>query len=716
MKTTIKALILGVVCPLFLFAQWQQVSGSNGGATTKIIVKGDTLFAVSGEQVFRSLDNAQNWESANSGITRPVKTLLINDANYLFAGTDSGGIFRSADFGESWQSIAAELNGRTIYTLETSDVYLFAGTDLNLYRSANNGESWIRKPIGPEHNPVIFLKNENNFLFAHYGFYDQDSMLFRSKDNGDSWENASAGLYYQEGRVPIYNTLTLLTKIDTVLYGGARNRLLRSFDSGLTWEFFKSLKVTGSGNIISFFKQDEYYYICDGIFLYRSDDSLESWDVITDDLPRSPYLSNQVYTLFKSGSDFLAGTIAGVLKSTDSGILWNSLNNGLNSSVIKTMAVLGDTLIAIGGNGYFIQYSVDGGDNWVTTADTVYNVYDKILLNKKYSFFSSAGPEIVNNKGAFLRSSNLGEDLTLIGSYSSDGSATITDNYIFSGHLYGTAGIRRMHIDSTDWIDVTNELKSNPSITAVGSYKDNIFVANDAGIFHSKNNGENWENLNINFFDLYISKIIADEDNIFIASVQDPVFIENVAKGIFRKYENEWSMVNNGLEDLSIVDIVNNGALFTATKSKGVFVSLDNGGKWTPFSTGLPLIVNKLGMNANYVYAATYGGVYRRPISDTVTKIDPLLNSPTVFKLAQNYPNPFNPVTSISYQLPVAGKVTLSIFNLLGQRVAILVDKNQLAGTYRVIWNARDFSSGLYYYQLKTDNHIIETRKCLLLK
>jgi hypothetical protein len=88
---------------------------------------------------------------------------------------------------------------------------------------------------------------------------------------------------------------------------------------------------------------------------------------------------------------------------------------------------------------------------------------------------------------------------------------------------------------------------------------------------------------------------------------------------------------------------------------------------------------------------------------------------PYTLTLAQNYPNPFNPKTTINYELPVSNKVELSIFNILGQKVVQLVSGNQQAGTYQVKWDASGFSSGIYFYRLKTENQLL-IRKMMLLK
>lgn len=77
---------------------------------------------------------------------------------------------------------------------------------------------------------------------------------------------------------------------------------------------------------------------------------------------------------------------------------------------------------------------------------------------------------------------------------------------------------------------------------------------------------------------------------------------------------------------------------------------------------------------------------------------------PTEYILEQNYPNPFNPSTKIKYSIPNNENVKLSIYNLLGEEIAILVDAQQAAGGYEVQFNAADLPSGIYIYRLQTNN------------
>ncbi len=99
--------------------------------------------------------------------------------------------------------------------------------------------------------------------------------------------------------------------------------------------------------------------------------------------------------------------------------------------------------------------------------------------------------------------------------------------------------------------------------------------------------------------------------------------------------------------------------------------------------------------------------------------------TPSDFSLSQNYPNPFNPETIISYQLPVSGKVSLKVYDVLGNEVAVLVNEEKPAGKYQVNFHAQrttnsafggqQLSSGVYFYRLQAGN-FVQTKKFVLMK
>ena len=88
---------------------------------------------------------------------------------------------------------------------------------------------------------------------------------------------------------------------------------------------------------------------------------------------------------------------------------------------------------------------------------------------------------------------------------------------------------------------------------------------------------------------------------------------------------------------------------------------------------------------------------------------------PTTPELAQNYPNPFNPTTNISFSLPAKSRVTILVFNILGQRVATVTDQEYPAGNHIVMWNASNVASGVYFYRM-TAAEKTQTKKMVVLR
>jgi hypothetical protein len=98
-----------------------------------------------------------------------------------------------------------------------------------------------------------------------------------------------------------------------------------------------------------------------------------------------------------------------------------------------------------------------------------------------------------------------------------------------------------------------------------------------------------------------------------------------------------------------------------------------------------------------------------------VTDVSDRFVYPDEFVLYQNYPNPFNPATAIQYELPGRAFVNLTVYNVIGEKVVTLVNCEQEGGLYEIVWDASGLSSGVYYYQLRTENYI-ETKNMILIQ
>lgn len=144
---------------------------------------------------------------------------------------------------------------------------------------------------------------------------------------------------------------------------------------------------------------------------------------------------------------------------------------------------------------------------------------------------------------------------------------------------------------------------------------------------------------------------------------------------------------------------------------------------WTNFTSALTSA--QVAMEQNYSYtvsAADALGDAKENLSvaidgleKSVTGVEDKDNTPKAYNLAQNYPNPFNPATQISYSVPKSSYITLKVYNLLGEEIATLFEGMRQPGNYNITFNAKELTSGVYLYQLKSGK-FIETKKLMLVK
>jgi hypothetical protein len=106
---------------------------------------------------------------------------------------------------------------------------------------------------------------------------------------------------------------------------------------------------------------------------------------------------------------------------------------------------------------------------------------------------------------------------------------------------------------------------------------------------------------------------------------------------------------------------------------------------------------------------------YAWTIDDGAVSVEDNDTAPIDFLLEQNYPNPFNPSTTINYAVPEESFIELKVFDALGEEITSLVSETKESGFYNVTFDAANYNSGVYFYQLRTGN-FIETKKMILMK
>ncbi len=179
-------------------------------------------------------------------------------------------------------------------------------------------------------------------------------------------------------------------------------------------------------------------------------------------------------------------------------------------------------------------------------------------------------------------------------------------------------------------------------------------------------------------------------------------------------------------EGMSGIKNVDSSQTWLCAKARNIYKTTNDGANW--FEMTIPLndtdIISSLGVikngNKYYAYIGTLDGAIFK-FTDNVIPIgiQPISNEiPKTFSLSQNYPNPFNPSTKIKFDVPARrwiSNIKLIIYDILGNEVATLVNQQIKAGSYEVVWDASNYSSGIYFYTLQADN-FKQTKKLVLLK
>jgi photosystem II stability/assembly factor-like uncharacterized protein len=383
-----------------------------------------------------------------------------------------------------------------------------------------------------------------------------------------------------------------------------------------------------------------------------------------------------VWGLETRDSLVFAGTEIGFLmpgyifRSNDFGVSWDTLD-GLPYAGGWSI-VFSDSILVAGSFGWGLYLSSDLGYTW-TTPDSGISSDENVHVILKHGNNLFAGT--AGTGSGILRSSDNGNKwVSVNGGLSTFDFLSLASNGF---DIYaGTASTGQVYC-STDngnyWLLAGSGLPANSGIASLAVKDSNVYagLGSGEGVYYSSDNGSNWIN------------------------ISEPFFINQV-----------WTIV---LADTN---------LFVGTNGDGVFLTQNNGLSWTPVNEGLTnLYIRSLIITENdYIFAGTTNGyVCYRPLSEIITGLMGTNNKQYSYSLSQNYPNPFNPATIIRYSIPHSSQVQITVYDILGNEIEILVNEEKQSGTYELTWNAANLPSGVYFYQLKAGTYL-QTRKMILLR
>ncbi|MGE5352872.1 MAG: SdrD B-like domain-containing protein [Acidobacteriota bacterium] len=344
-----------------------------------------------------------------------------------------------------------------------------------------------------------------------------------------------------------------------------------------------------------------------------------------------------------------------VYRSSDGGKTWQLFSEGLNASYIWALTVVDGTVFAATEQGIYVF----NGTKWTLVGCANYDVHDLVGCN---------------------------------------------------GLLYAATwghGVQMSTDYGLNWIPVNTGFTTLPFIQALSAVNGSIYAATlGSGLFSLPCGGTSWTQVSTPSQSFWT-----------IAGCQNYLYAASYGSGLYQSCDGQaWNPVNSlPCQNIYSVDVSPCGKVFVSSLMGGVFCSADNGATWTNLGfSGSDVCAVVVDPATQNVYLGTKSGaVYM--LDASLTAVEGKDKLPTEFNLSQNYPNPFNPSTTISFAIPQAGKYTLKVYDMLGQEVATLVNKELSAGYHKVAFDASRMSSGMYIYRLSGTN-VQMIRKMMLVK
>jgi photosystem II stability/assembly factor-like uncharacterized protein len=692
MKIAIYVLLISTV--LFSQDRWKKLNGPPGGEIKRVVANGDTLIAGGIGTIFYSFNKGEKWQQSDFRIKDGVLDFVFTHEGSVLAACQNWGIYKSDDF-INWRQINQSGRFRSLGKDDTGIIY--AGTEYGqIYSSADNGENWVLE--------FTTQRRINGFLYNSGKLFVGGTQKILIKDT--SW------------RIIPFDSISawfdFFVDSSGNIYTYVSPYIFVSSDSGNTWvnqptgTFFHNNSMYGctfNNRIIGGFG-DETGWFGDGWGAAVSDDLGVTWRWSQSGLP--PKISG--YKLAVSGTDtYLATNAAGVFKSTDFGDSWFEQNNGLNAAVVVRFIIDKDDIFYAASWSNGLSKSTDKGKTWTMINNGVSNVYFcSVVADNNCNLM--AGSEY-----GVYRSTDKGESwiqTSSVGNNSGNNLMIDSKNRIYC-LTYGSGLFRTTDLGNT-WQRLDNNFNSGYIFGLAIDRENNIYTGTGKGaVYKSTDDGLSW----VKIF----------QSNAAYASIADVkispdgiIFIACNREGVLRSTDEgvNWTLVknNSGFMHYYPLEISNKGVIFTVDSNWKIYSSSDNGNIWEDITSNTKYLkVHSFTVDKyDNIYLATDESIWKSN-TDTLTNVAEDDIKPKEYFLSQNYPNPFNPSTTIKYSLAEAGRVTLSIYDLLGREVVKLIDEEKPSGEYEIKWNASGYPSGVYFLRMQA-GEFSETRKFLLMK
>ncbi len=457
-------------------------------------------YLLGGGKMFASTDGGENFTESGAGLpTNFAAGYFTQKGSTIFASNTNPGIYQSTDNGVNWTKSNSTIGGITGLTSNSSGVFVSTSTT-GVYRSNGTDTVWTKiNPDTPSNFTSSILATSTNLFIALGG------AMMRADQNGGSWDSARVGL-------PPYNAGTAISAItktgSSILCAYAKHGIYRTTDNGVNWfqshEGVKSLKINGihASNGYLFAAGDQY-----GNF--RSADHGDTWTEINNGIS----VTAGWFCFARVGSDVLAGAGSSLLyRSSDNGNNWTLSNSGFALTNSFAFYVEGNTVYTTGAAG--VSKSTDGGLTW-NTLPAGYLFYEGGL-----DIWKDGSNILTGSNVASHRSTDDGASWTTTAG--AIGAFTQMDSVLFNASL--TLGVRKSTDHGASWT-ATGSFPFTVGPQCLTAKGQDLYAGTNDGVYRSTNYGTTWTAINDGFAPkTSIYKITFDDQYLYAGTVTRSVW------------------------------------------------------------------------------------------------------------------------------------------------------------------------------------------------
>ena len=676
-KLTLILLILSIQ----MMAQWEQIAPAPTSYNlTTVCALTSSKALVAGQSGFLGIttDRGASWTTKIWATRQDFLDGDFCDENKGLLSS-RGAIIKTTDGGDSWEKIYNSPDAEIIKVRMFDDLNFAAVTDKNfVLRTTNGGESWQISVTVPERkfHAASILDMNRMFILA-------DSFLVSTSDGGQTFSSKPVILpvlgWHQLDVVHFFDSMNGIAS----RHGGGG---FKTTDGGETW----SMPVQPSAYIPSIHgihgRNSRAMIAGEFRYIMKTSDSGITWNSFTPG-PEKILLD---VSSFDENVWFASGEAGAFQSTTDFGATWQYRQSSTTDKNILNIDFFDDSTGLIG-YGWGLSKTTNGGYDWSVVSTNLPLIYEMSFIDKQVGCFIASD--------SIFRTTDGGVTFTKTWSmYGLQVVYVAPNGRVFAG---GSSGRLVVSSDSgATWSYLNSLVTSNISTIQFLDSLTGYFVSSNK-IGKTTDGGDSWNVSQFSFPGGLYKFFFFDET--------EGIGFSETRTYITRDGGLTWSLVLTAPS--TIRDLMRdgeNGAIMCCLYGR-IYTSQDRGLTWQlnepVTSTHLRIMTQTPG--GTVFIGGDKGTVIKEsPESNVFTGIeDKRIEIPKSFTLSQNYPNPFNPETVIRFSLPEAGYVKGVVYDILGREVATLLKGDMPTGNHQVKFNAKGIASGVYVFRLEAGNY-----------